>query len=462
MSKALKNKTKLNDMVSVKDFGAVGDGATDDATSINNALATKKPVEFISATGYKTTQPLTSSGEAGILGAGFLSAIYPTGLSASQDALGVSPPADGNSREFSFLDGVYILQNAGGRHAVQVDLSASIQRMSRYSVKNCYLRANGSSNYALKINNPTNAPDRFFSSTFENNVFAGGLSLLGVGDSININGNTFTGVNEAIAVTQTTNISSGGAGDSSMFVFQNNNSTANKGIYIVDAQAPKIRDNNLECGSGPGAGTEQALINLLGATARIKHAEVTGNILYHAPNCTTGVYIGQTESAVIENNTFGIAATGYAIVVSANARNTIIGYNLYSPTGTGREILDNGVGTKGVLKAPTLQNSWVNYGSGHEDAGFIKGRDSYVTLSGVIKDGTITSNTLLYTLPVGFRPAGRTYFTVHALSGGGVFLNGVVRVDTDGSVYLRSIPSGHASVVELSLTGIRFYAPDVV
>lgn len=39
MSNAISNKVKLNDLVSVKDFGAIGDGVTDDTAAINAAAA---------------------------------------------------------------------------------------------------------------------------------------------------------------------------------------------------------------------------------------------------------------------------------------------------------------------------------------------------------------------------------------------------------------------------------------
>jgi hypothetical protein len=45
---------KLRDVVSVKDFGAVGDGTTDDTAAINAALATNKSVHFPAGT-YMTT-----------------------------------------------------------------------------------------------------------------------------------------------------------------------------------------------------------------------------------------------------------------------------------------------------------------------------------------------------------------------------------------------------------------------
>lgn len=56
----------------------------------------------------------------------------------------------------------------------------------------------------------------------------------------------------------------------------------------------------------------------------------------------------------------------------------------------------------GPFIAPTLLNSWVNYGGGYNDAGYYKDAFGIVHLRGLIKDGTVTSPAFL--LPSGCRP----------------------------------------------------------
>ncbi len=101
-----------------------------------------------------------------------------------------------------------------------------------------------------------------------------------------------------------------------------------------------------------------------------------------------------------------------------------------------------------VYIAPTLQNSWVNFGSPHAVAGYYKDKENRVQLKGLIKDGSVVFNTPMLTLPVGYRPSEILVFVV-ANSGG------FARVDVypTGEV---SILSGNNSFI--SLSGITFRA----
>ena len=98
----------------------------------------------------------------------------------------------------------------------------------------------------------------------------------------------------------------------------------------------------------------------------------------------------------------------------------------------------------------TFVNGWVNFGgaSNFNDAQFRFIGNKQVQLRGLIKDGTITSGTVLFTLPEGFRPAHRYIFT--NLSGGAV---GRVDVEIDGTV-ITLTPA--ASNVFLTLDGVIF------
>lgn len=57
-----------------------------------------------------------------------------------------------------------------------------------------------------------------------------------------------------------------------------------------------------------------------------------------------------------------------------------------------------------VWHAATLENSWVDFESGHQEARYRKNTDGTVHIQGLVKSGTTTANTVVLTLPVGYRP----------------------------------------------------------
>tara|TARA_R110000803_G_scaffold54770_1_gene111563 strand:- start:209 stop:1639 length:1431 start_codon:yes stop_codon:yes gene_type:complete len=96
--------------------------------------------------------------------------------------------------------------------------------------------------------------------------------------------------------------------------------------------------------------------------------------------------------------------------------------------------------------APTLLNSWVNYGGTRQVAGYYKDKYGIVHLDGVIKSGTTTNPTSLFVLPVGYRPGATIKF---ATSSNAAFAS--LFIDSGGNVYYES-----GSNVDFSLSGIQF------
>jgi hypothetical protein len=88
--------------------------------------------------------------------------------------------------------------------------------------------------------------------------------------------------------------------------------------------------------------------------------------------------------------------------------------------------------------APTLLNSWANFGSGHAEAAY-RIIDGIVYLRGTISGGTATAGTVLFTLPTGFRPASRLLFATissTALGRVDVLANGDVEIRLGSSTFL--------------------------
>ena len=97
--------------------------------------------------------------------------------------------------------------------------------------------------------------------------------------------------------------------------------------------------------------------------------------------------------------------------------------------------------------APTLLNSWVNHSADAQPASYFKDEFGFVHLKGLIKNGVTTNATVLFILPVGYRPQFNTYFIVQDSDG---FAN--IFITSAGNVGIQN----NAVNPWLSLNGISF------
>lgn len=84
--------------------------------------------------------------------------------------------------------------------------------------------------------------------------------------------------------------------------------------------------------------------------------------------------------------------------------------------------------------APTLLNSWVNFGSTHEDVAYCKDSNGMVHIRGLVKNGTVGTNA--FVLPAGYRPQNDLIFAT--LSNNAI---GRITIDSTGGVELSNIGS---------------------
>lgn len=98
-------------------------------------------------------------------------------------------------------------------------------------------------------------------------------------------------------------------------------------------------------------------------------------------------------------------------------------------------------------QTPDLQNGWVNYGAGYESATYWKDKCGKVHIAGMIKSGTTAAETVIFTLPVGYRPrAAEKFFCVS--------MNAICVIDvySTGAVAIKT----GANSGWISLSGISF------
>jgi hypothetical protein len=105
------------------------------------------------------------------------------------------------------------------------------------------------------------------------------------------------------------------------------------------------------------------------------------------------------------------------------------------------------------LKAPSLLNSWVNYGFDYDSIGYYKDKEGVIHFNGVIKAGT---NTILFVLPLGYRPSHSKIMLAPYSLGTGSKEVGLIYINNiTGSVEFR-ITTGSGIPDWISLDNVSF------
>jgi hypothetical protein len=102
----------------------------------------------------------------------------------------------------------------------------------------------------------------------------------------------------------------------------------------------------------------------------------------------------------------------------------------------------------GAASEPAFQNSWTNFGGVYHTCAFRKYPSGRVGLTGMIKGGA--HNTVVFTLPVGYRPPSTLAFA--AVATGGI---SYVYVAADGTVIAQNTGSSNITT-SLDIAGIEF------
>ena len=98
-------------------------------------------------------------------------------------------------------------------------------------------------------------------------------------------------------------------------------------------------------------------------------------------------------------------------------------------------------GTLGMIQmspvAGTPTNSWSNFSGSYAGLRYTRNQTGLVTVTGLIKPGTTTDGTALFTLPAGFRPVLLEQFALTTDSGACV-----LNVSTTGAATINGLPGG--------------------
>jgi len=459
-------ENKLQESVSVKDFGAVGDGTTDDTAAIQaaiNSLTTGGNVYIPTGT-YKITATLTDDKNAPtssgmpitLIGSG-ASEVAGEGTIIQTTGAMVGIIFDGNrsgGRHFHIKGDNGAAD--GSSHGIQV-------QSSRAKWKDIVSSEHRGDGIKFRYGNNSNFTDITTLSNNGNGFNADGTGYVdknSVSKPNDLNACVFTNIDTRAnaLVGFRTGVNSG----FSNFIF-GLTTQGNTGVG-VEYNGDYYRTFGFYGESNDAGGTGKDI--RFSSTA--DYNRVYGLFSNVAPawedlSSNARNYIDEYKNATDEMGVSKLllgqnaAPNGY-INFDGEGDGTNTSISLEGTSLTQQiDITSSGAGELGInpdfivtetINAPTLLNSWVNYGGSRKEAGYWKDKEGMVHLEGVIKSGTTTSPTILFNLPAGYRTSARERFATIADS---AFAS--LFIDSDGNVYYESGGNGEFSISNISFKG---------
>jgi hypothetical protein len=310
--------------LNVRDYGAVGNGTTDDTAAIQaaiNAGQTSGKTVYLPAADYLVTTSLVISAPVTFVGDGWESnLLVAAAFSGSSDVISINPSAYTENiiiRDMSIRP----VSGTPARYGIGVDITT-------YGVAYCEfsgLRIATLGDYCFAtIPNATPLVDGFFTSVIDRCAFVGGIKLDKAGDSLRITNNTITGPRIGVYVDLQRGAFDGGPHG---LLIDGNNITSNGGaLYVLNCTMGVFSNNNVEMPTPSGV-TNAAMIDLEGVNSfslSVNGMALINNFIGSAVAGYDTVRINYGRNVLIFGNYVARPAGSKSYVITANATGTRI------------------------------------------------------------------------------------------------------------------------------------------